>query len=428
MSEMIHKAISEYGYIGCGKNYSDHNKYSSSSINCEQFKELEEFHKNSSKTIFTYVPNCKGKVLQAINNYVGVIQTQNLSLEILPKIYDGNKEQENRDIFVKMLLKIYNIPKEIEGTEAFLDTSKDMNLFEAFIKMFVTSVNDLIRKGIKSDYITVEDNLFYLKGKLLFSNHIRHNLVHKERFYVEYDEYIEDRVENRLLKTCIEFLLSKSTDDKNQTMLREQLFFFDQVSISSNIELDFSKITYNHRGMEHYELPLKFAEIFLKNEAFSPTKGASYGFSFLFPMDKIFENYVEELLKENDSITNLKTKFKGEEKLLACSSDADNKIIGLEPDYTFTIDNNLVIADAKWKLIEEDNNGVSKIKREDVYQMYAYLNYFSSNTGYIFAPKISNIQECEEYRFIKTDENTDKILKIYYIDLINEKQDIKLSF
>lgn len=433
--------ISEYGKIGTD-NY-DGYKYSSEHIlqkNKHHLIELKEFNEKSSNNFFRIVDS---NTLQAVNNYVGVIQTNNVTLEILPKIYDGKNDnaekQKNRNIFNKMLLKINKLPTEIKGSNANLEAMKDMNIFEVYISMFANSIEELIQKGIKSDYITVEDNLNYLKGKIQFSNHIRYNLAHKEKFYVAFDEYIEDRVENRLLKTCISFLLDKSKNNENQSKLREQLFFFDKVSYSTNIEYDLSCIIDLHRGMEYYDLPLKFAKIFLKHEFFTPTRGDNSGFSFSFPMDKIFESYVEELLKDcqnENKISKLTTNYKGTntETLLTSEDDKYKNIIGLEPDYTFCDKKgDFIVSDAKWKLIEEiEKNSEIKneIKREDIYQIYSYMNYFGSNISYIFAPK-TNDNTVSEFIFKNNPQNSkycnlpQKKLKIIYIDL--EEQDIKLS-
>ena len=67
-------------------------------------------------------------------------------------------------------------------------------------------VGIIIKKGIKSDYVGFEDNLFYLKGKLLINEQIKRNSVHKERFYVQYDEYNQNRAENRLIKSTLKLL------------------------------------------------------------------------------------------------------------------------------------------------------------------------------------------------------------------------------
>jgi 5-methylcytosine-specific restriction enzyme subunit McrC len=412
-------SISEYGKIG--KDKYDSEKYTSETIDKYQFEELESFAKDNSK-VFRYVNK---NTLQAVNGYVGVIKTENLTLEILPKIhqkvYEENQEKENqknRDILNKMLLKVLN-PNALEGTNADLDSLEDMNIFEVFIKMFANSVDELIRKGVKSDYMLQEDNLPYLKGKIQFSNHIRYNLAHKERFYVEFDEYLPDRVENRLIKTCIDFLLDKSQDSENQRLLREQLFFFDDVSYSTNIEYDISCIQDLHGGMEHYETPLNFAKIFLQNKSFTPTVGDDSAFSFLFPMAVIFERYVEVLLR--DSGIDVESKFNNEYFLE--NEDKNDKQISLEPDYMFKFDNKRIVADAKWKLYDEDKE--TNLKREDIFQVYSYMSYFDSDRGYIFTPKIHNSNTIEVYSFQKKERPEkyfqQKQLIVYKIDLEKDK-------
>ena len=376
-------SISEYGHIGYGDNYQPNSSFASANIDKTQFKELEEFHKNNSD-FFEYVNN---STLKSKGNYVGLIQTKCLVLEILPKVYTSNNDEQNsREIFLNMLLKINNIPQAKDGTNANVDT-KEMNIFEVFITLFINHIDTLIKKGIKSDYITVEDNLNYLKGKLQLSKHLRHNLVHKEKFYVEFDEYMQDRVENRLLKTCIDFLLNKSTNYDNQSKLRQQLFFFDEVSYSTNIEYDLSCVQNIHRGMEHYEMPLKFTKIFLTKQSFTPIKGDTLAFSLLFQMNIIFERYVAKLLDECDDVKDLITSMKGQYNLL--KSENQNKVY-IEPDYL--INKKTIIGDAKWKLIEKANKDI-KISPSDVYQVNSYLHYFNCDIGIIFTPKLIDDNE-----------------------------------
>ena len=410
------KVITEFGYIGYGDSFVPNSNFISQSISRIQFQEIEEFHKEN-KDIFEYVNN---HTLKAKGHYVGVIQTPSLTLEILPKIYNDSKNENGinkyRKIFLKMLLKIDDIPTAKDGTTADVNVA-DMNVFEVFIKLFAKHVENLIQKGVKSDYIFTEDNLTYLKGKLQFSNHIRYNLAHKERFYVEYDEYMEDRVENRLLKTCINFLLAKTKDFDNQKKLRQQLFFFANVSDSTNVQYDLSHIEYLQRGMEHYELPLKFAKIFLNNKSFAPIKGDNSSFSLLFQMNIIFERYIEKLLQENTEIRNLQTKMKGKYHLLT------NNKIALEPDYKFELDSKLIIGDAKWKLIDQECT--DKLNPSDIYQIYSYLNYFNSKVGYIFTPLLNSNEELTKYEFQSHTYTLEG--KQLYIKYINLESDTMLS-
>ena len=183
--------------------------------------ETEQYLKITTKKGF-------GKVLQA-QNYVGVIQTKDgTTIEILPKI----KELENeklKEILIKMLKTLKKSPFKNFNT-ANLKASK-MPLLEIFISMFLEELAKLVQKGIKSDYIQKEENLKFLKGKLKISEQIKQNSVHKERFFVEYEQFCSDRVENRLIKTTLEYLYKKSKSNKNQQRIREFLFVFDEIKI-----------------------------------------------------------------------------------------------------------------------------------------------------------------------------------------------------
>ena len=71
-----------------------------------------------------------------------------------------------------------------------------------------------------------------------------------------------------------------------------------------------------------------------------------------------------------------------------------------------------------------------KISPNDVYQVYSYLNYFNSDIGCIFTPRLSldtNGKKIDEYTFQvdKNVNNSNKKLCIYYVDLnLNSNIDI----
>ena len=160
-----------------------------------------------------------------------------------------------------------------------------------FISMFLDEVSKLIKIGIKSDYVELKDNLNFLKGKLKISEQIRKNIVHKERFYVCYQEFSIDRAENRLIKSTLEFLYKRSKSSRNQRLIREYLLIFDEISSSSDINADFSRLKLN-RQTKYYEQALLWSKIFLQNKSFSPYRGSDVAFALLFDMNKLFESYV----------------------------------------------------------------------------------------------------------------------------------------
>ena len=348
-------------------------------IKKETFDSLEKFVLENEKTaqyLKITTKNGFGKVLQA-QNYVGVIQTKDgTTIEILPKIKNATTEK-SKDILIKMLKTLKNSPFK-NLSVANLKSSK-IPLFEIFISMFLEELTVLVRNGIKSDYISKEENLKFLKGKLKISEQIKYNTIHKERFFVQYEEFISNRVENRLIKTTLQFLYNKSKLNKNQQRIREFLFVFDEIEISHNIKIDFSKIKLN-RQMKDYEQVLLWCKTFLFENSFSPYKGNDIAFALLFDMNLLFESFVYSYLKKSSNFQDIKSQDRTHH--LAYENGIGR--FRLKPD--IVINGGKIIADTKWKILSEDKayNGVLQ---DDMYQLYAYgTKYDNCEKIYLIYP------------------------------------------
>ena len=365
--------LKEFEYL----QYKDNTK--DNFIKKDIFDSLEKFVLENEKTaqyLKITTKNGFGKVLQA-QNYVGVIQTKDgTTIEILPKIKNATTEK-SKDILIKMLKTLKNSPFK-NLSVANLKSSK-IPLFEIFISMFLEELTVLVRNGIKSDYISKEENLKFLKGKLKISEQIKYNTIHKERFFVQYEEFISNRVENRLIKTTLQFLYNKSKLNKNQQRIREFLFVFDEIEISHNIKTDFSKIKLN-RQMKDYEQVLLWCKTFLFENSFSPYKGNDIAFALLFDMNLLFESFVYSYLKKSSNFQDIKSQDKTHH--LAYENGIGR--FRLKPD--IVINSGKIIADTKWKILSEDKayNGVLQ---DDMYQLYAYgTKYDNCEKMYLIYP------------------------------------------
>jgi len=368
-----------------------------------------------------------GKVLQA-QNYVGIIQTKDgTTIEILPKIQNLD-EDASKEVLIKMLKTLKDSPFKSLNT-AHLKSTK-MPLFEIFISMFLEELSRLIKKGIKSDYVPKEENLNFLKGKLSISEQIKHNTIHKERFFVAYEEFSSDRAENRLIKTTLAYLYKKSRTNANQQRIREFLFVFDEISLCKDVQADFLHVKPN-RQMKDYEQVLLWCKTFLLENAFSPYKGKDVAFALLFDMNLLFESYVGHHLKKQGLHVKLQDKLHH-----LCHWENQGKF-QLRPD--IVIDNGAIIADTKWKLLSEDkaHQGISQA---DVYQLYAYGTKYKSCQKLFLIYPFNGLEKSISYHcfndanamgYIKEGNTWEAkgtlCLDVVFVDVTQDKPDIKLS-
>ena len=380
-------------------------------IGKKDFDDIENFIlKNSDENapFLRIVSGVGGKFIQA-RNYVGVLQTKSgLTIEILPKIADKNDAERSKVVFIKMLKTLKNFPFKSSNLASL--KIQNLPLLEIFISMFLCELEALVKKGIKSDYVTLEDNLKFLKGKLNINEQIKRNSIHKERFYVGYSEFLSDIKINQIIKTTLKFLYKKSNFSKNQQKIRELLFIFDDVSTCSDYKNFFANYAIN-RQVKHYEQTLLWCKIFLLGNSFAPHKGDDLALALLFDMNALFESYVGNFIKKKlpDTILQHRGKYLIEEP---------RRDFGLKPDIFLRYKNQNYIADTKWKIVKSKDD----ISQADLYQLYAYGKKYNCGKLYLIYPKIDGIKQ----EFMKFEYEKDMQLEILYFDLEKDENNANL--
>ncbi len=384
--------------------FKEHDFIKKGDISSKAFEDLKKFA--SYEENYKYLDIAKGGNALKVKNYVGTITTKDgTTIEILPKIYGSQNDTHTKQILLNMLKTLKNYPfKNINKASL---KAVDFNLLEIFITMFLEELTRVIKKGIRSDYFSKEENLYFLKGKIKLNSHIRQNILHKERFYVEFDEYSKNRAENRLIKTTLKKLHKISKSPKNKQRLREVLFIFDDVETSSDIQNDFKKCK-TDRYMKYYREILKWSKIFLNNQTFSPYKGKDIAYALLFDMNLLFESYVAHFVKKRfrDRVRIQDKKHKLIES---------HRLFQLIPD--IVIDDDIVM-DTKWKLINQNSSNYD-LSQTDLYQMYAYGKKYNSRNVYLVYPKSKDFHSSIDIAF-----GYDESLRVHILcfDFDNEEK------
>lgn len=173
---------------------------------------------------------------------------------------------------------------------------------------FLTIVERIVSKGLKKDYMTKNDNIHKVKGRIKLIENERKNVVFKrfDWFSCQYDEFTLDNYQNRLIKKALVFLrsmvhqmrLHRKYDSINSKYIKCLSAFDD---ISDQVEFwEVGNIKTNKLFPEYNEA-IRLAKLILKRCDYSVTKDSDLSEHtppFWIDMSLLFELYVYGLLRK----------------------------------------------------------------------------------------------------------------------------------
>lgn len=332
---------------------------------------LTDFKKNSFK----------------LGAYVGYIQSpfNNEQIQILPKIEIAQDSIEKSKIVLKRMLETVYDLKARELSNADLD-HQELPLHEWIITKFLNELEELLHVGLKRDYELVQDSQPFVKGRLLISQQMRKGPGQEAIFDLEYDEFLFNGIENRLIHTALQYVLKLTNNDDSRLRAFDFCGLLETIPLVTHPIDDLQKWR-DDRLLEHYAGIRPWCEIILSNISPSFQYGANKGVSLLFSMPHLFEKYVAKSLKIKSG---LRLHVQPSQRTLIQHQPQEAKQqqwFKLEPDLAIREGLEFkVIIDTKWKFINEskktsqDKYGISQA---DLYQMFAYGQKYLEGCGKI---------------------------------------------
>jgi len=314
-----------------------------------------------------------------VKNYVGIIETPcGTCIEVLPKIYKNETEEEqkkSKQLLWKMLAVVYDL-KSLEATEANLE-KRSGRLIDILISYFLQAASHIVHRGLRSDYVRIQAERNFIKGRLRVSQQLRQPLSKQHKFQIEYDCFLPNRPENRLLKTALQKVLKWTLDSDNQRHIRQLLLHFDAIPTSIQAKQDLMSWS-TQRDMVYYQAAKPWVELIITEQTPWFNKGSWQGISLLFPMEKLFEKYVAKQLKIQ---LNKKSELKTQLASQYLVKYEDKKLFQLKPDLAITENKKLIIIlDTKWKLLNTDSKKYD-LSQNDLYQLFAYGHKYLEGKG-----------------------------------------------
>ncbi|NNH39432.1 restriction endonuclease [Acinetobacter sp. ANC 4169] len=332
---------------------------------------LTDFKKNSFK----------------LGAYVGYIQSpfNGEQIQIYPKIEIGNGSiAESKAILKKMLEAVYDLNAK-ELSEADLD-HQELPLHEWIITKFLGELEQLLHIGFKRDYELIQDEQSFVKGRLLVDKQMRRGPGQEAIFDLEYDDFLFNGVENRLIKTALNYVLELTRSEQSLLMAYDFSVLLESIPELLNPN-DYINKWREDRLLSHYMGIKPWCEIILTHISPSFQHGLHRGISLLFSMPHLFEKYVAKLIEIRPAN---KLYLQPSQRTLIEHEPKEAKRqhwFKLEPDMAIRegIDFK-VIVDTKWKLINQNKKTSQEkygISQADLYQMFAYGHKYLNASGKI---------------------------------------------
>jgi len=347
-------------------------------------------------------------------NYVGFIQLQDIAFEILPKLSLQNDSSHIRTALIEMINTCYDLNISIEYASNELEQG---NLKEIFAKHFADMLLKELHRGISQEYGLVEENATLLKGQLRVAEHIRNNILTNKPYHVavSYEERLNNHALNQVLKRATSLLLNVVHNFETKSKLQRISNLLDDVIERSFTRYQLDEVKLN-RTNRRFQTSFELAKQILLNETTNLKHHKHLNtFVLMFKMNDLFETYIAILLEE---IVDRPVYSQDERHRLFKNEKTNRDIFQLKPDVVIG-DNKQIIIDTKWKRVfNKEDVSRSGIKREDMFQMYAYLTrYKLVSKGILLYPKAEQLLGEDLFLQSWKVEGTDIILRAYVVSL-----------
>lgn len=349
-------------------------------------------------------------------NYVGFIKLSTVSIEILPKVKINSGDHEgSRKSLLNMLSKsgIINFNYSNLGM---LSVYK-MDLNEILALIFGKTLQSQLIRGPYLEYINVEENSKALKGSLLVKEHIKNVSRCSSDVFCKFEEFSIDNTLNQIFNTCIRKTIKNVKNSETLKILSHINVIFSEVSyidISNKKILDYKFSRLNSR----FEPSLLLAKMLLNGYSSIGNKGDDKSFAILFEMNDVYERYITNLLRLNLDKYEVHSQHSNYKLLKNEKNDRD--IFLLQPDIVIEVEGKeKLIIDTKWKKIDGSLNRHG-VKREDFYQMYAYLTRYEDVKSAILLYPSSSDSSSEYLESWYLEHNKNKKIRVYEVSLYDE--------
>ncbi|MDN4039799.1 McrC family protein [Massilia sp. YIM B02443] len=350
---------------------------------------------------------------------VGVLVAEGCSLEILPKIDAKSGGEADRIVqirrrLVHMLALAIDIKIDV-GKVAHLDWQNE-TLLEILIRIFSEKLVDALRQGMPRRYAGHEEDLPSMRGRLDVVRQFTKFAADPSRLACRYDGLSADIALNRIMKAAVERLTRISRSIANLSRLRDLSLAFADIATESVPALRWGDVVLDRTNARWREL-LNMARLLLGKRFQTTSSGEGTGFSLLFEMNTLFEEYVGRSVTRALSGSHLNVVRQGGR--IYCLEGESGGLFQTKPDILIKNGDTVVqVIDTKWKRIalqvDDKKRGVSQ---SDVYQLMAYGSLYDCQRLTLLYPHHAGLGEFDGIQATHRITKSDRRLETVTVDI-----------
>ncbi len=310
-----------------------------------------------------------GLIMKA-KSHIGVAQFSNFTVTITPKFSSIER-------IVELIDYVYDLDLEIFPESEIKFKDEENLLSEIIISTFVKHVSVLLKRGIVKSYTVHQDNLPYLRGRLIFQQQIVNDAKTKLEFACEHDEFEYDNIENQILLYCLERCYYITINVERKKEIRRMIGLLEGLVSKKEINLNhFKMINYNQMN-QHYKKIHELCKLIVSSIRIADFYEQKSRFvnSFFVDMNKVFEKFVFKLFCEFYPLQS-----KEQQRSISWKIEGTDKEYEIIPDIIIYEDKHKIktIIDTKYK---------DKLLEEDRFQIAFYLRDHDRKEGFAILPK-----------------------------------------
>ena len=368
----------------------------------------------TDRTVFRW-----GRKRAQARQWIGVLQVPGLSVEILPKTENRQQGIDDGGRFArKNLLYMLSLAGEVAVRERELASQalQTSPLLESLVALFAQRLLDELHLGREHRYVTFEDDRPVLRGKLLFSEHIKRNSARRDRFRIAFDEFSPDTPMNRVLKSACALLMGVTKRARTQESLAYCLMLFNDVGDVAVSPEMIKRVALTRQNERFHDL-FRFARMVLLGQAPTGATGDRRTFSLLWDMNQLYETFITEFIRryvlsgEQFSDWRMYPQSKNRREHLVFTPPRTlpegyrprqhgRGTLRLKPDIVLERgqlpDRDTVVIDTKWKNVDS-TKARRGVARSDLYQLFAYAHTYNAQRNVLLYPKTAGSQPIETF-------------------------------